>query len=188
MGQLQRLAWEVGVPERTLRRAVNAGTLRCRRPTPRRLELDAEERAYLRDHWGLLARLGAILRTEPNVRFVAIFGSLARGDEHAGSDLDIVVEFKERDRLGRIRLAGKLEAASGRRAQMLHLRDVEQCAPDLLAEIVLEGRVLVDRDDRWPSLTSRRRRIVQRARQADQQLQVAEREAIARFEREATSA
>lgn len=188
MGQLQRLAWEVGVPERTLRRAVSAGALRCRRPTPRRLELDAEERAYLCDHWGLLARLRAVLRTEPNVRFAAIFGSLARGDEHAGSDLDIVVEFKERDRRGRIRLAGKLEAASGRRVQMLHLRDVEQCAPDLLAEIVLEGRVLVDRDDRWPSLTRRRQQIVQLAEQADQRLQVAEHEAIARFEREAASA
>ena len=70
---------------------------------------------------------------------------------------------------------------------MLHLRDVEECAPDLLGEIVLEGRVLVDRDDRWPGLLRRRRQILQRAKQADEQLQAAERKAIAQFERDAAS-
>lgn len=187
MGHLQKLAWEVGVPERSLRRAVSAGTLRCKRPTPRRLEVDAAERVYLRSHWELLARLRAVLRTEPNVRFAAIFGSLARGDERADSDLDLVVEFGRRDRRGRARLAGKLEAASGRRVQMLHLRDLEECAPDLLREVILEGRVLVDRDERWPGLLGKRRRIFQRAKRADEQLQAAERKAIARFERAAAS-
>jgi predicted nucleotidyltransferase len=129
-----------------------------------------------------------VLRTEPNVRFAAIFGSLARGDEHAESDLDLVVEFKERDRRGRSRFVTKLEAASGRRVQMLHLRDVEECAPDLLAEIILEGRVLVDRDDRWRGLLSRRRQILAQAKQADERLQAAERRAMNRFKREATLA
>lgn len=187
MGHLQKLAWEVGVPERSLRRAVSAGTLRCRRPSPRRLEVDAAERAYLRSHWELLARLRAVLRTEPNVRFAAIFGSLARGDERADSDLDLVVEFGRRDRPGRTRLIGKLEAASGRRVQMLHLRDLEECAADLLGEVVLEGRVLVDRDERWSGLLGERRRIFRRAKQADEHLQAAERKAIARFERAAAS-
>lgn len=187
MGHLQKLAWEVGAPERSLRRAVSAGTLHCRRPTPRRLEVDAAERAYLRSHWELLARLRAVLRTEPNVRFAAIFGSLARGDERADSDLDIVVEFRRRDRRGRIRLMGKLEAVAERRVQMLHLRDLEESAPDLLGEILLEGRVLVDRGDRWPGLLRRRRQIFQRAKQADERLQAAERRAIALFARDAAS-
>lgn len=187
MGRLQRLAWEVGAPERTLRRAVSAGTLRCRRPTPRRLEIDAEERAYLRDHWELLARLREVLRTEPNVRFAAIFGSVARGDESEASDLDMVIDFDRRDRRGRIRLANKVEAGSGRRAQLLHLRDVELCAPDLLGEILVEGRVLVDRDDRWPELMRRRRQILERARDARRELLATERTAISRFEREAAS-
>jgi predicted nucleotidyltransferase len=187
VGHLQKLAWEVGVPERSLRRAVSTGTLRCRRPSPRRLEVDAAERAYLRSHWELLAQLRAVLRTEPNVRFAAIFGSLARGDERADSDLDLVVEFGQRDRRGRNRLAGKLEAASGRRVQMLHLLDLEEWAPDLLREVVLEGRVLVDRDERWAGLLRERRRIFQRAKQADEQLQAAERKAIARFERAAAA-
>lgn len=187
MGHLLKLAWEVGVPERSLRRAVSTGTLRCRRPTPRRLEVDATERDYLRSHWVLLAQLRDVLRTEPNVRFAVIFGSLARGDERADSDLDLVVEFRQRDRRGRIRLAGKLEAVSERRVQMLHLRDLEECAPDLLGEVVLEGRVLVDRDECWPGLLRRRQQIFQRAKQADEQLQAAERKAIARFARAAAS-
>lgn len=188
VGHLQRLAWEVGAPERTLRRAVSAGTLRCRRPTPRRLEIDAEERAYLRDHWELLSRLRAVLRTEPNVRFAAIFGSVARGDESEASDLDVAIDFDRRDRRGRIRLASKVEAASGRRVQLLHLRDVEECTPDLLGEIVVEGRVLVDRDGRWPELMRRRRQILERAQDARRELLVTERTAISRFEREAASA
>jgi predicted nucleotidyltransferase len=151
------------------------------------LEVDAAERAYLRSHWELLARLRAVLRTEPNVRFAAIFGSLARGDERADSDLDIVIEFRRRDRRGRIRLAGKLEAVAERRVQMLHLPDLEECAPDLLGEILLEGRVLVDRDDRWPRLLRRRRQIFQRAKRADEQLQAAERKAVTLFARDAAS-
>ena len=187
VGQLQRLAWEVGAPERTLRRAVSAGTLRCRRPTPRRLEIDAEERVYLRDRWELLARLREVLRTEPNVRFAAIFGSVARGDESEASDLDMAIDFDRRDRRGRIRLASKVEAVSGRRAQLLHLRDVELCAPDLLGEILVEGRVLVDRDDRWPELMRHRRQILERARDARRELLATEGKAISRFEREAAS-
>jgi predicted nucleotidyltransferase len=170
-----------------MRRAARAGTLRCRRPSPRRLEVDAEERAYLRDHWPLLAQLRAVLRTEPNVRFAAIFGSLARGDERLDSDLDVVVEFRARDRRGRIRLADKLRSACGRDVQMLHLRDIEQCAPDLLGEIVSEGRVLVDRDDRWAGLTARRTQILRRAVEFDESLRAAEGRAIARFEQEAAS-
>lgn len=161
--------------------------LHCRRPTPRRLEIDAEERFYLRGHWELLSQLRAELRTEPNVRFAAIFGSVARGDESEASDLDMVIDFDRRDRRGRIRLANKVEAVSERRAQLLHLHDVELCAPDLLGEVLVEGRVLIDRDDRWPELMRRRRQILKRARGARQELLAAERTAISRFEREAAS-
>lgn len=188
MGHLQKLAWEVGAPERTLRRAVSTGILRCRRPTPRHLEIDAEERAYLRSHWELLSRLREVLRTEPNVRFAAIFGSVARGDESEASDLDLVIDFARRDRRGRIRLADRVEAVSERRMQLLHLHDVELCAPDLLGEVLVEGRVLVDRDDLWPELMRRRRQILEQARDARQELLATERAAISRFEQEAASA
>lgn len=142
----------------------------------------------MRDRWELLARLRAVLRTEPNVRFAAIFGSVARGDESEASDLDVAIDFEKRDRRGRIRLANKMEAASGRRVQLVHLGDVEECAPDLLGEIVVEGRVLVDRDGRWPGFMRRRRQILERARDARRELLTTERTAISKFERESTSA
>lgn len=187
MGQLQKLAWEAGADERTLRRAVIGGTVRCRRPSPRRLEVSPEERAYLREHWPLLANLRQALRTEPNVRFAALFGSVARGTETAASDLDVVIDLKRHSRHGSARLRDRLHAVSGREVQLVHLADVEESAPDLLGEIVTEGRVLVDRDRCWPRLQRRRWQILERAREAGQELLAAEREIAKRLEREGAS-
>ncbi|MEX2080610.1 MAG: hypothetical protein WEC33_03255, partial [Dehalococcoidia bacterium] len=85
MGVVQQLAAELDAEERTLRRAVSQGTLRCHRSTPRRLRLAAGEREYLRDHWSLLAELRQALRTERHLQLAVLYGSLARGDEDAGS-------------------------------------------------------------------------------------------------------
>ena len=43
----------------------------------------------------LVADLRRALRTEPNVRLAVLYGSLARGDEDAGSDLDLLVSLAE---------------------------------------------------------------------------------------------
>jgi hypothetical protein len=51
MSELALLAQEVGTGERTSRRAVSEGTLRARRPSPRKLELSLSERDYLRRRW-----------------------------------------------------------------------------------------------------------------------------------------
>jgi AraC-like DNA-binding protein len=72
MTELKTLAEEVGVNERTLRRAVNEGTLQARRPTPRRLQISAAERQYIRRSWPLLADLRQALRTEHNVRLALL--------------------------------------------------------------------------------------------------------------------
>ena len=77
MTTLDMLAHELGVSGRTLRRAVNEGTLRATRPSPRTLEIPLSERVYVRRHWTLLAKLRAFLRTERNVRFAMLFGSTA---------------------------------------------------------------------------------------------------------------
>lgn len=187
MGDLQHLAWEIGADERTLRRAVSAGAVRCRRPTPRRLEVGSAERAYLRSHWPLLAALRGVLRTEPNIRFAALFGSLARGDEHQGSDLDLVVELGKRDRRGMRRVQSKLERALGYPVELLYLADAER-SPLLLDDLVREGRVLVDRAGRWPALRRRSREIARAARRARERALAEEREAVAYFEREAAAA
>src|SRR5215218_6386416 len=95
MTELEILARQIGANERTLRRAFNEGTLRAERPTPRTLKLGAGEQRYLRRSWGLIASLRAVLRTEQNVRLALLFGSTARGDDDASSDVDLLVEMRD---------------------------------------------------------------------------------------------
>jgi len=91
MTTLDRLAREVGASGRTLRRAAARGLVKSTRPTPRRIEVTPGELRYVRRHWPLLEELVAALRTEPSVRLAVLFGSFARGESHAGSDIDLLV-------------------------------------------------------------------------------------------------
>ena len=96
MTGLTLLAEEVGVNERTLRRAASRGDAsRGIRPTPRKLELPLQEREYVRRSWGLLATLRTALRTEQNVRFALLFGSAATGMDTPGSDVDVLVDLRD---------------------------------------------------------------------------------------------
>ncbi len=151
---LALLAEEVGVHERTLRRAINEGALRGARPTPRRLELPLSERQYVRRSWSLLSSLRAALRTEQNVRFALLFGSAAAGTDSPASDVDLLVDLRDA-RLERvIDLSDKLTSAVGRRVDVARLEDAE-ADPLFLADVVAEARVLVDRAALWPQLVRR---------------------------------
>lgn len=164
MTELQLLANQVGVNERTLRRAIGEGTLRAERPSPRKLEISAVEKRYLRRSWGLLAALRAALRTEQNVRFALLFGSAARGDGSAASDIDLLVELRDPS-LARIAdLGAKLEELLSRRVDVLTLDDARGSSP-LLAQALVEGRVLVDREGRWPALCAEAGALQRRARE-----------------------
>jgi len=151
MTELELLARQVGANERTLRRAFNDGTLRAVRPTPRTLKLDAGEMRYLRRSWGLLAALRSALRTEQIVRFALLFGSTARGDDTASSDVDLLVEMRDSS-LNRVAdLGAKLETLLDRRVDIVTLEEAKENT-QLLAQAVSEGRVLVDRENRWAPL------------------------------------
>lgn len=148
MSPFRLLAAELGTSDRSLRRAANRGMIRAERIGPRRAEISLGERAYLRRHWPLLSCLVTALRTEPRVRLAVLFGSTARGDDDRESDIDIAVSISG-DELGAlVELEGRLEQAVDRRVQLLSfdqaLRD-----PMLPAEIVRDGRVLVDRENEW---------------------------------------
>jgi predicted nucleotidyltransferase len=161
---LPTLAREIGVDERTLRRAARRGAVRCQRPGPRRLELAAGEREYLRDHWGLLSALTRALRTEANVSLAVLYGSAARGDDRADSDIDLLIVLRE-DRPGAASaLAQRLQRAVGRNVDVARLARVERQAPLLLLYALDDGRVLVDRDERWPVLQARRIQVSRAAR------------------------
>jgi predicted nucleotidyltransferase len=164
MTELELLANEIGANERTLRRALSEGTLRGERPTPRKLEIGAAEKRYLRRSWKLLAGLRGALRTEQNVRFALLFGSAARGEDSAASDLDLLVEMRDPS-LARIAdLDAKLEALLSRRVDVLTLEEA-MANTQLLAQALNEGRVIVDREGRWPGLRDEAGALRRRARE-----------------------
>ena len=169
MGELQELAREIGADERTLRRAVRAGGVRSRRPGPRRLEVSPEERRYLRDHWTLLSRLRAALRTEPNVRLAVLFGSTARGDDTPESDVDLLVSMRDPHFFRRADLGGKLSIALHRDVDVIPIERARE-TPTLLAAVLRDGRVIVDRDGQWRELRSRRHEVDREARRHRKEL------------------
>lgn len=170
MTDLDALAEEVGVHGRTLRRAAERGLLRAARRGAREVVIPPSERHYVRAQWSLLSRLLEALRKQPNVRLAVLFGSVARGSQRPESDLDVLVRFRHDDHQARADLVDALQVASGRRVQLVSLEQAEE-APLLLADVLGDGRVLVDRDRDWPRLSRRERQIVSRARVEHERLQ-----------------
>jgi predicted nucleotidyltransferase len=179
MTVLDFVAKEVGVNERTLRRALNEGALRASRPSPRKLELSFAESRYVCAHWPLIAKLREALRTEHNVRFAMLFGSAARGDDTERSDVDVIVDLRDSDFMREIGLALKLEDAVGRSVDVVDLKDAEN-DPTFLAMALEDGRVLVDRGQIWPELRSREPDLRRRGRRRDLRRK---RAALARIDR-----
>jgi predicted nucleotidyltransferase len=151
LDSLRQAAAELSIPERTLKRAAAEGLIRGERISPRRFRVNFREEAYLRSHWGLLRTLRATLRTEPNVRLAVLFGSTAKGDDCEDSDIDVLVVLADPS-VGRlVGLTERLSARLGRDLQLVRLADAEK-APVLMADVIEQGRVLVDREERWPGL------------------------------------
>jgi predicted nucleotidyltransferase len=133
---------------------VQRGTVRCRRVGPRRVELDQNERAYLRDNWDTFTTVAEVLRTERNVRLAVIFGSIARGEADQHSDVDLLVSLVEERPMYTQQIAAGLEAALEREVDVASLRQLRKREPSLLNSIVTEGRVVIDRDGVWSQLVS----------------------------------
>lgn len=175
--EFRELVEGLPVSERTLRRWLNDGLLHSRRLGSRKLTLSAGERRYVRRHGRLLSELRRRLRTERNVRLAVLFGSTALGQDVSGSDIDLLVSLRDEGVLEKARIAARLERAVGRQVQLVSLADTEQ-SPSLLADVLEEGRVLLDRDSVWPELTARRARIVRSARREEAALARRAREAV----------
>lgn len=180
---LEQLASEVGVSERTLRRAVVGGLIRARRPSSRRLLLPDSEATWVRSHWSLVSQLLAILRTEPNLELVVLFGSVARGDEAKGvSDVDLMVEFRRP-------FPGVLEALRLRlnrqlpvEVQLVPLEGARR-NPRLLTEVLRDGRPLVDREQSWRHLQAHAGEAQAQADQLGDELRVGAQAALGYFQR-----
>jgi predicted nucleotidyltransferase len=151
MESLTRAASELGIPERTLRRAASQGLVRGERVSPRRFRITFREEAYLRSHWELLRALRAALRTEPNIRLAVLFGSTAIGSDDEHSDVDVLVVLHDAS-IGRLaELAERLSRRASREVQLVRLSEA-QTSPMLMVDVIDHGRVLVDRDGLWPEL------------------------------------
>jgi predicted nucleotidyltransferase len=154
---LRTLARQLAVPDRTLRRAAAQGLIRGQRLSERRYKTTLREEAYLRSHWELLSGMRTALRTEPNVRLAVLFGSLAKGDGVESSDVDLLVLLRDDGAATVAGLSGRLNARLGRDIQIVRLADAQR-SPELMLDVLTDGRVLVDRDDRWWPLAAGERR------------------------------
>lgn len=156
MSLLEELAREVGVHERTLRRAVGGGLIHARRPSSHRLFLSEQEAAWVRSHWPLVGRLRAALRTEPNVELGVLFGSVARGEDKKGSsDIDLLVELRRPSPGALEALRQRLERPLDSSVELVPLQAALRDSR-LLSEVLRDGRPLVDREGAWPALQARR--------------------------------
>jgi predicted nucleotidyltransferase len=124
------------------------------------------EKAYLREHWALIAAVAEALRTERNVRLAILFGSLARGNAGEGSDVDLLLSLAEERPLYTAQLAARLSQALGRDVQVLSLKHVRDREPVLLGAILRDGRPVVDRDGSWAELIAERTAVERAAKRA----------------------
>lgn len=169
MDSLRQAAAELSIPERTLKRAAAEGLIRGERISPRRFRVTFREEAYLRGHWGLLHMLRAALRTEPNVRLAVLFGSTAKGDDREDSDVDVLVVLDDPS-IGRlVGLTERLSRRLDRDVQLVRLADAEN-SPVLMADVIEQGRVLIDRGNLWSGLRETRGKWQRLARGAERSL------------------
>jgi predicted nucleotidyltransferase len=95
----------------------------------------------------LAENLRAVLAPFPAVRLAVLFGSAARGTEHAGSDVDVGVLLDHETAELRLELEAELGRAAGRDLDLVFL----DTAPPLLRfEIARDGVLLTARHrDDW---------------------------------------
>jgi predicted nucleotidyltransferase len=160
--QTLKLIEKLGTSEWTLRRLSALGTLKTEWRRSGRRPLATGESEWLTSHWELLSQLRGALRTEPSVKGAWIFGSVAKGTDQAGSDLDLVVDFKTENQMAVRALRQRLEAKVGRKIDLFLLNDLE-AEPDALLHLLKEARPVVDRMDWWARLPQHKRALRARA-------------------------
>lgn len=174
---LTATAEELQCSERTLRRYVDEGLLRGERRSRQEVRLPYGEERYLRQHWKLLSNLRRALRTEHSVRLAVLFGSSATGEDAPDSDVDLLIEHSTGDLGQVVELQRRLQRRVGRSIHLVLLGDAER-SPSLLADVLLEGRVIVNRSGAWNKLDRNRRRVLRQAATEEEATHLVARQAI----------
>jgi predicted nucleotidyltransferase len=98
-----------------------------------------------------------VLTAEPRIAYALVFGSCARGTQHAHSDLDVAIGCSPPPftvlEVGD--LIGRLEAAAGRPVDLTLL---DEAAPGLAYRVFRDGKVVLERDPQ--ALANRKARAV----------------------------
>jgi uncharacterized protein len=175
---LDQTATELGCSERTLRRYINGGMLRGRRVARAQLELSHAEAEYLHGHWRLLSKLMEALRTERDVRLAVLFGSTATGEDTPVSDVDLLIVQRRPEWRAQAGLQLRLRRSLGAPVDIVALEHAET-QPSLLADVLREGRVLLDRDEQWGALQQRRDQILTAGAREDERVAARARAALA---------
>jgi predicted nucleotidyltransferase len=98
------------------------------------------------------------LEAEPSIAYALLFGSRARGTEHASSDTDVAIELVHgapRDHRTLGGLIARLESAAGRPIDLVLL---DEAPAPLAYRIFRDGRLLIERDH--AALTARKARAI----------------------------
>jgi|SRR5215813_6358986 len=106
----------------------------------------------------MLEAIRRVLETDDGVLYALAFGSTARGDRHAASDVDLAIALRPgtaRDAQALGALASRLESAGGRPVDLVLL---DEAPPNVAYRIFRDGRVLVERDRQ--ALTARKARAI----------------------------
>ena len=93
------------------------------------------------------------IRIQPDIRLAILFGSLATGEAHEGSDLDIAVDagrsLTAREKMA---LISELAQRTGRPVDLVDIRAVGE---PLLGQILRHGKRIMGSDTHYANLISR---------------------------------
>lgn len=184
---LAETAARLDCSERTLRRYVHEGALRGERRSRNEISLPYGEERYLRQHWDLLSGLRRALRTEHSVRLAVLYGSTATGDDRPDSDVDLLIAHSSKDPEDIVEFRRRLQERIDKPVHLTLLEDAEG-SPSLLADVLLEGRLIADRDGIWLRLSRRRRRLLRMAAAEEEATRAAARSGIAAARRRLAAA
>ena len=99
----------------------------------------------------------------PDLELMVLFGSVARGEETPGSDVDLIIDGPLTENVAaRTLLRGQLIEELGRSVELVSVDELRH-APVVLVSALRDGRVIMDRAGRWPALLRERRRFEREA-------------------------
>lgn len=103
------------------------------------------------------------------MRLAVLFGSVATGEDTSASDIDLLVALRDDDFSYSANLRRRLAQSLERPVHVVFLEDAQK-TPALIADVLAEGRVVIDRDGLWKRLLATGDDIRRRAAEDDARL------------------